>query len=43
MARGADQMITSAIDMHVEGERGRDGDGEDRKPGALLSAGSQAR
>jgi len=39
VARGADQVITSAIDMHVEGEKGRDGDGEDGTTGALVPAG----
>ena len=39
VARGADQVMTSAIDMHVEGEKGRDGDSEDGATGALVPAG----
>ena len=39
VARGADQMITSAIDTHVQGEKRGDGAGEDGAAGALVPAG----
>jgi hypothetical protein len=39
VARGADQVITSAIDTHVEGERRRDDNGEDGAAGVLVPAG----
>jgi integrase len=39
VARGADQVITSAIDTHVKGEKRGDGDGEDGAAGALVPAG----
>ncbi|MBV9095577.1 MAG: hypothetical protein JO132_17185 [Streptosporangiaceae bacterium] len=37
-ARGADKMITSTIDAHVEAEQGRRDD-DDRPPGVLVPAG----
>jgi integrase len=39
VARGADQVITSAIDTHVQGEKRRDEDGEEGAAGALVPAG----
>jgi integrase len=39
VARGADQVITSAIDTHVQGEKHGDGDGEDGAAGVLVPAG----
>jgi len=36
VARGVDQVITSAIDTHIEGEKRRFGDGE---AGGLVPAG----
>ena len=39
VARGADQVITSAIDTHVQGEKRGDSDGEDGAAGALVPAG----
>jgi len=39
VARGADQVITSAIDTHVEGEKRMDGDGENGAAGVLVPAG----
>jgi integrase len=38
-ARGADRAITSAIDAHVEAERGRDDDRDDGLGGVLASVG----
>jgi hypothetical protein len=38
-ARGADKIITSHIDAHVEAERGRDGDGDDGTAGVLVPVG----
>jgi hypothetical protein len=39
VARGADQVITSAIDTHVQGEKRGDGDSEDGAAGVLVPAG----
>ena len=39
VARGADQVITSAIDTHLQGEKRRDEDGEEGAAGALVPAG----
>jgi integrase len=39
VARGADQVITSAIDTHVQGEKHGDGGGEDGAAGVLVPAG----
>jgi integrase len=39
VARGADQVITSAIDTHVQGEKRKDEDGEEGAAGALVPAG----
>ena len=39
VARGADQVITSAIDTHVQGEKRRDDDGGEGAAGALVPAG----
>jgi len=39
VARGADQVITSAIDTHVQGEKHGDGAGEDGAAGVLVPAG----
>jgi len=39
VARGADQVITSAIDTHVEGEKRMDGGDEDGAAGVLVPAG----
>lgn len=39
VARGADQVITSAIDTHVQGEKRGDGDGEEGTAGVLVPAG----
>jgi len=38
-ARGADRAITSAIDAHVEAERGREGDDDDGLGGVLVPTG----
>jgi hypothetical protein len=38
-ARGADQLITNAIDAHVQGEQSKDDDDEDGSAGALVPAG----
>jgi len=39
VARGADQVITSAIDTHVEGGKPETVDGEDGAAGALVPRG----
>jgi integrase len=39
VARDADQVITSAIDTHVQGEKRRDEDGGEGAAGALVPAG----
>jgi hypothetical protein len=39
VARGADQVITSAIDTHVEGEKRRDEGGGGGAAGALIPRG----
>jgi hypothetical protein len=38
-ARGADQLITNAIDAHVQGEQSKDDDDEDGSAGILVPAG----
>jgi hypothetical protein len=38
-ARGADRAITSAIDAHVEAQRGRDDDDDDGPGGVLAPVG----
>ena len=38
-ARGADQLITSAIDAHVQGEQGKDDGDENGSAGILVPAG----
>jgi hypothetical protein len=38
-ARGADAVITNAIDAHVEAERGRDDEGDNGPAGVLVPAG----
>lgn len=40
VARGADQVITSAIDTYVEGEKRKDGEGEDGTAGVVVPAGN---
>ncbi len=40
-ARGADQLITNAIDAHVQVEQGKDGD-EDGPAGILIHASCEA-
>jgi integrase len=38
-ARGADQLITNAIDAHLQGEQRKDDDDEDGSAGVLVPAG----
>jgi hypothetical protein len=38
-ARGADQLITSAIDAHVQGEQGKNDGDENGSAGILVPAG----
>ena len=38
-ARGADQLITNAIDAHVQGEQGKDDGDENGSAGVLVPAG----
>ena len=38
-ARGADQLITNAIDAHLQGEQSKDDDDEDGSAGILVPAG----
>ncbi len=38
-ARGADQLITNAIDAHLQGEQSKDDDDEDGSVGVLVPAG----
>ncbi len=38
-ARGADQIVTSAIDAHVQGEQRKNGDDEDGSGGVLVPGG----
>jgi integrase len=38
-ARGADQLITNAIDAHLQGEQSKDDDDEDGSAGVLVPAG----
>jgi hypothetical protein len=38
-ARGADQLITNAIDVHVQGEQRKDDGNEDASNGVLVPAG----
>ena len=42
-ARGADQIVTSAIDAHVQGEQRKNGDDEDGSGGVLVPGGLMAR
>ena len=38
-ARGADQLSTNAIDVHLRGEQSKDDDDEDGSAGVLVPAG----
>jgi len=38
-ARGADRLITNAIDAHLQGEQSKDDDDEAGSAGILVSAG----
>jgi hypothetical protein len=38
-ARGTDQLITNAIDAHVQGEQGKDDGDEDGAAGILVPVG----
>jgi len=38
-ARGADQLITNAIDAHLQSEQSKDDDDEDGSAGVLVPAG----
>jgi hypothetical protein len=43
VARGADQLITNAIDAHVQGEQRKDDGDEDSSDGILIPCGLMAR